>query len=588
MKNIFYTLLVLASVNLIVGCKNTFDAPNKSALDPAVVFSTPEYAEAALPGVLQSFGETNSYRGRYIVYYGLNTDAEVNLSLKDPTADKSKLSNYTTTEDNSIMNSDNNVWAKSYEGIERANVAIDGLRKYGNVQSKPVMAQLLGEFLTIRAVLYLDLVKAWGNLPARFEPATEATQYVPRSDQDVIYKQLLADLDEAAGLLPWPNETVTTSSVERVNKAFAKGLRARVALYAGGFAKHLDGQTRLSNDPDLSREKMYTIAKDECLDIIESKTLTLPSFEQTFRTFNEETGKAGLESMWEIPFADGRGRVIFDMGVKHTTTDKYTDQPRGGTNGVNPLMYFEYDKDDVRRDVTAVPYEWTAGVQTPVIGKFYFGKYRYEWMKRKVVSPDDGLNWLYMRYADIYLMAAEAINELQTPTDAAPYLKKILDRAFPNNSSKVTTYMTEATKNYDSFFNAIVDQRGLEFCGEMLRKADLIRWNWLGKKIADAKIKLEQLDKREGKYAALPENIYWKTLSDGETVQIYGLNLGDTDAAGATGGYTQSKKWTLSSSSDQITYWDALSLADPNSQPVWPIWRYFIENSNNSLNNNNF
>jgi hypothetical protein len=124
MKKIFYTLLVLASVNLIVGCKNTFDAPNKSALDPAVVFSTPEYAEAALPGVLQSFGETNSYRGRYIVYYGLNTDAEVNLSLKDPTADKSKLSNYTATEDNSVMNSDNNVWAKSYEGIERANDTI--------------------------------------------------------------------------------------------------------------------------------------------------------------------------------------------------------------------------------------------------------------------------------------------------------------------------------------------------------------------------------------------------------------------------------------------------------------------------------
>src|SRR5690606_29469012 len=116
-------------------------------------------------------------------------------------------------------------------------------------------------------------------------------------------------LDEAANLLPWPNETAVTTSVERVNKAFAKGLRARIALYAGGYSKHLDGQTRLSTDPELERSKMYNIAKTECLDIINSKTLSLPSFEQTFRTLNEETGKAGLESMWEIPFAEGRGRV---------------------------------------------------------------------------------------------------------------------------------------------------------------------------------------------------------------------------------------------------------------------------------------
>ncbi|MFC5282062.1 RagB/SusD family nutrient uptake outer membrane protein [Pedobacter alpinus] len=589
MKKIIYILTIITAINFISGCKNTLDAPNVSALDASVVFSTPALAESALAGILQSFGETNSYRGRYLVNYGVNNDVEVYNSLKNITAEQARLSNYNTNVDNGQMNTSNNAWAKFYEAIERANLAIVGLRTYGNVQSNPQLAQILGEILTLRAVLYNDLVKGWGNVPARFEPITTETQYLPRSDKDVVYKQLLADLDEAAALLPWPNETATTSTVERVNKAFAKGLRARLALYAGGFSKHLDGQTRLSTDPDLAPDKMYAIAKQECLDIINSGKLRLLGFEEVFKTFNAETNRAGLESMWEIPFAEGRGRVIFDMGVRHTTVDKYTGQNRGGTDGVNPVMFFEYEKEDVRRDVTAVPYEWTNGVQVPVVGKFYFGKYRYEWLKRFVTSTnDDGLNWMYMRYADVILMAAEAINELDGPAAAAPYLKMIRTRAYPNNSAKVDAFMATASASKASFSSAIVDERALEFCGEMLRKADLIRWNLLSTKLNEAKTKLQQLDARQGKYANLPAKIYYRTAADGETVQIYGLNFGDTDAAGVLGGYTSNKTWTLSSSSDVVTYWNALFINDPNSQPVWPIWQFFIDNSNLTLDNKNF
>lgn len=592
MKKIIYTLTILATINFMSGCKNTFDAPNVSALDASVVYSTPALAESAVAGILQSFGETNSYRGRYLVNYGVNTDVEVYNSLKTTTGEQARLSNYNTNVDNGQMNTNNNAWAKFYEAIERANIAIIGLKTFGNVQNNPQLAQILGEVLTLRAVLYNDLIKGWGNVPARFEPITTATQYLPRSDKDVVYKQLIADLDEAATLLPWPNETATTSSVERVNKAFAKGLRARLALYAGGYSKHLDGQTRLSTDPDLAPEKMYAIAKKECLEIINSGKLRLLGFEEVFKTFNQETNRAGLESMWEIPFAEGRGRVIFDLGVRHTTVDKYTGQARGGTDGVNPVMFFEYEKEDVRRDVTAVPYEWTNGVQVPVVGKFYFGKYRYEWLKRLVTSTnDDGLNWMYMRYADVVLMAAEAINELDGPGAAAPYLKMIRKRAYPNNLTKAETYVDQLVTSPDpkrAFFNAIVDERALEFCGEMLRKADLIRWNLLSSKLNEAKIKLQQLDTRQGKYTNLPAKIYYKTAADGETVQIYGLNFGDTDAIGLAGGYTTNKTWTLSSTSDVVTYWNALFLNDPNSQPVWPIWQYFLDNSNLTLDNKNF
>lgn len=50
-------------------------------------------------------------------------------------------------------------------------------------------------------------------------------------------------------------------------------------------------------------------------------------------------------------------------------------------------------------------------------------KLRYEWMSRIVTSTnDDGVNWQYMRLADVYLMAAEAVNELEGPANAAQYI----------------------------------------------------------------------------------------------------------------------------------------------------------------------
>ncbi len=595
MKKIIYIFFILVGITVINGCKNALEAPTKSSLDESVIFSTPGLAEGAIAGIIQSFAETNSYRGRFLVNYGINTDTEVSNSIKNVSDDKGRLTNYNTNVNNGQMNTDNNVWAKLYEGIERANLAIKGIRTYGKIESSPQMAQLLGEILTLRAVLYHDLIKGWGDVPARFEPITTATTYLPRSDRDVIYKQLLKDLEEAAGYLPWPNENATTSKVERVNKAFAKGMRARLALAAGGYAQRLDATVRLSADPDLAPAKMYAIAKKECVEIIDSKKLRLLGFEEVFRKLNEESGAAGLESMWEIPFSEGRGRVIFDLGVRHLKTNQYTGQNRGGADGPNPIMLYEYEADDVRRDVTVVPYEWDGGdgtkggYQVPsTLGRLYFGKFRYEWMKRRVTSTnDDGLNWLYMRYADVILMAAEAVNELDGPAAAAPYLKMIRDRAFPTNSAKVTTFISSVSGSKPAMFNAIVNERALEFTGEMLRKADLIRWNLLGVKLAEAKVKLQQLENRQGKYAALPARIYYKTLANGETLEIYGLKFGDTDAQGVALGYTTNKTWTMSASNDVVTYWDALYVKDPNLQQYWPIWQIFLDSSNGMLNNKN-
>lgn len=590
-RYIYISLFSVSLMGLVSSCD--LEAPSKSSMDSSVIFSTPSLAEGAVMGIHQSFGETNSYRGRYLPYYGINSDVEW-INGMDPTkmpdAGKYDLCTYASTATNTQMNTTNNAYAKFYEGIERANQAIVGLRAYGDVENNSTMAQLLGEALTLRAVLYLDLVKGWGDVPARFEPITTETMYVGRSDRDIIYKQLLSDLEEASRLVAWPNETSVTKSVERVNKAFTKGLRARVALYAGGYSQRADG-IRLSNDPELSREAMYTIARDECLDVIaHCPELSKLAFKDNFLRLCQDDVTAGAESLWEIPFSDGRGRVLYTFGVKHNAKDQYTQQNNGGVNGPLPYLFYDYDVEDIRRDITCVPYDWSKELingrskqELRSLDNWCFGKLRYEWMKRIVTSTnDDGVNWQYMRLADVYLMAAEAINELSTPAEAAQYLKPILDRALP--ADKVTAYMATATASKDAFFNAIVDQRAFEFAGECLRKADLIRWNLLKTKLDEAKDKMKKLARREAPYNDLPEKLYFETAEDGETLIIYGLNHGDTDEEGEALGYESNTTW-ISTEKLEDTLIESLYTNNPDENQVWPIWQTFIDSSNGMLTN---
>lgn len=590
----------IALASVVTSCD--MDAPTQSTLDETSVFSQYSLAESEIMSIHVSFCQTNSYRGRFLPYYGLNSDLETGSGTQPSYSkamsydDKNSLWAYNTLATNGQMNTDNNAYAMFYEGIERANLAIQGIRKYGNIENNRDMAQLLGEALTLRALIYNDLIKAWGDVPARLQPNNADNVYMPRCNRDSIYKVLLADLKEAEDYCYWPNENVITKSTERVSKSFVKGLRARIALYAGGYGLRGDGY-RKSKDPELASDKMYAIAKQECIDIINKHCNTLGSFEENFKKLCQDNVAAGGESLWEIPFSSGRGRVVYTFGIKHQAADQYTSQAQGGANGPLPYLYYDYDKDDIRRDITCIPYEWSKELvdgksyqQLRGINKWCFGKLRYEWMKSEralsLGKNDDGVNWQYMRLADVYLMAAEAINALDNDQQTAwNYMKPVLDRALP--AAKVEALKAKYTASQEAFFNGIVEQRGFEFAGEMLRKADLVRWGIIDEKMAEAKQKLTDLSNRAGSYADLPLKLYFK--NEGENIVIYGLNHGDTDAEGAALEGYSSKQWFVDSKTNTnlLTedYINGLYVGKPSLNCLWPIWQTFIEKSNGLLNN---
>ncbi|PAM94110.1 RagB/SusD family nutrient uptake outer membrane protein [Flavobacterium sp. IR1] len=578
-------------------CEDDFlEAPAQSTVEEETLFSNAGLAKGAVDGIKIPFGDTNGHRGRFIPYYGFNTDVEWFNASESTSDDKADLSIYDPKSINSQMDVEvtltggGNPWTSMYSGIERANVCIKGLRQYGNPTPGSELGYLLGEALTLRAIYYADLLKAHGDIPARFEPVSSATIYIPKSSRDVIYKQLIADLGEAATLVPWPNETAATNSVERVNKAFVKGLRARLALVASGFQQYPDG-VRRSKDPDLSVAAMYKLALDESRSVIESGRAHLETtFEGFWKKYNQENTAAGGESLWEIPFADGRGRVLFSFAVRHTDNDQFHSNGanRGGTAGPLPFIFYDYDQADTRRDVTCVPYIYgkpTDGIAKQELGalnKWCFGKYRYEWMTRHVTSTnDDGVNKIYMRYAEVLLIAAEAANELEGPGAAAPYLKEIRRRAFAavDQADKVDVYV-DALSSKEAMFTAIVDENKFEFTGEMERKQALIRWNLLKVKLDEAKQKMFDLQKRTGDYAAVPTTLYFKYKEDKVTLDIYGLNRGESVNPGPT--YTSFEWNTLTDSKINSIY--KLGV-DPNTKQFWPIWQKLINGSNGQLVN---
>ena len=598
-KILTYILSAAVLVSLTVSCDKILDTESPSAFDSATVFSNYSLTEGTIFGITEAFCEVNSYRGRFLPWYGFNTDIEWYNTYK-PGDGKSDIAAYDCLPNNSQLNLSNGPFPLMYMGIERANLVIEGLREYGKVDEKADMAYLLGEALTLRAMIYYDLTKAWGDVPARFESLTSETIYAPKESRDVIYKQILADLEEAIPYLPYPGATAATSRTDRVNKVFAEGLYARIALAASGYAIRPDdgkvgtgdlGTVRLSNDPDLQKSVLYPKALTYLKDAIGSKSASL---EPDYRTYwynvnNMDNLKAGpgYETLYVIPFGAGRGRWNFTFAISSEGSSWSNGVSRGGDAGPLPTMYFKYGTNDARRDVTCVNYKWNKdnSAEPAGIGKWYFGKYRFEWMDAQPYTGgnDDGIKPVVMRYADILLMAAEIENELNGPNGAKQYLREVRARATGEDAADA--YLS-ALNSKEVFFEAIDAERGLEFCGEFLRKADLIRWNRLQSSLDAAKQEMLALRDLQLRYSLLSGDIAYALSADGKSMDIKFLDAGEAAPAGyeiSTGyvsKYDDAKKTGFYT--DRI---NGIYTSDPEQHMFWPIFNDTMTNSQGYIKN---
>ena len=597
MKKTVYILFAVMVAALAVSCDKFLDSESPSAFDAATVYSNYSLTEGTVYGITEAFCEVNSYRGRFLPWYGHNTDIEWYNTFKKGDG-RSDISGYNCTTNNSQLNLSNGPFPLMYMGIERANLVIEGIREYGKVEENADMAYLLGEALTLRAMIYYDLTKAWGDVPARFTSLTSETIYAPKESRDVIYKQILADLEEAIPYLPYPGETAATSRTDRVNKVFAEGLYARIALAASGYAIRPDdgmvgtgdlGTIRLSSDPELQKDVLYPKALAYLKDAYGKASLEkdFQAYWYNQNNMNNLTAGPAYETLYVIPFGAGRGRWNFTYAIASEGASISNGVSRGGDAGPLPTVYFMYEAGDQRRDVTCVNYKWLKdnSMEPAGIGKWYFGKYRFEWMKAQPYSGgnDDGIKPVVMRYADILLMAAEIENELNGPAEAKKYLQEVRARACGEDAAEAYVG-TLGTK--EIFFEAVANERALEFCGEFLRKADLIRWNRLKDNLDAAKTEMLALRDLQGVYAKLSGDIAYSVSEDGLSMDIKFLAPGEEVpagyelSAGYVNKYDDAKKTGFYKERIEGIY-----VQDPNQFMFWPIFNDTMTNSQGYIKN---
>lgn len=516
MKKHIIIIAISFSILFASSCDRFLDLQPPSELDNEFVFGSVSGAHSAVMGIYHILLRLENGPFRNFAYAADDATGNYNARLNDGTY---SMTRYDMRETNSILPTAFNAL---YVGVDRANVCIEEIPKMdqynnGSETEQFELKRLLGEAYTLRALYYFELIKNWGDVPASFEPSiNQPDLFLPREDRDVIYDRILADLELAGNeLLPWRSAPEVEAD-ERITKGAAKALRARIALFAGGYSLRTTRTMERRSD----YLSYYEVARDECFDLMqhrEEHTLN-PSYEAIFKNITSFQRDPYGEILLEIGFQPGEsGRFGF------YETQYYYPRPGGGNpySGGAPLIFalptyfYQFDEQDLRRDLAISNYRPNFGtnVRGPVrLAGMYNGKFRVDWINPRpaYINPMyTGTNFPLIRFSDVLLMYAEADNELNGgPTSTAiAAFEEVRIRGFGGDRSLIG--ITPTTK--DDFFETIAKERLLELGIEAIRKFDLIRWNRLAATIENTREEMIKMRDGEAPYENLPQTMFYKS-----------------------------------------------------------------------------
>jgi starch-binding outer membrane protein, SusD/RagB family len=301
--------------------------------------------------------------------------------------------------------------------------------------------QYEGELRFIRAYYYFLLVQYFGEVIIITEPLvtpSEAYAY-ERQPVDKVYELIRSDLDFAVGALP---ATYTAANVGRATQGAALTLLGKVQL------------TR----------KEYGVAITTLRQVLMLGYSLLPDYADVFDPVN----KNHAESIWDIQFqgdnTQGEGsNFIYTFAPLYSdgSVIKFPGQNGAGWNIPSRDMIAAYEPGDLRKDVSLQEgYTNQSNVWVPVP---FINKYNHPHTIRGITND----NWPVLRYADVLLMLAEAINEESGPTDEAyDYLNAVRDRADLDALSGL---------DQTAFRAAVLQERRVELAFENHRWFDLKR-----------------------------------------------------------------------------------------------------------------
>lgn len=347
------------------------------------------------------------------------------------------------------------VWRDGYDGIARANTAINRIPDV--TMDEDLKNRLLGEASFIRALLYFNMVRLFGDVPlvTKIETIDDAT--VGRSPVAEVYTLIKSDLEFAESVLP---VSYGAGEAGRATKGAAMALLGKMYLTLGDMASAVSTLAELVNN-----EAAYGYGLHD-----------------NFRANWEVATEHGVETVFTINFSEppGNGNQMM-QGV----APKYS-VPAGTASGLGgpweadiPTMevYTLFDDADERKAAT-----FRTDFINPKNQKAYttsiplFVKY-FEDGEPKCANSDNNIQ--VMRYADVLLMYAEALNETGQTGVAEPILNRIRERAFNDTNHNYSGLAQAALRD------AIYAERRLELVHEGHRWFDLVRTGRLVQRMKD-------------------------------------------------------------------------------------------------------
>lgn len=545
----------------MTACSDFLDQSSPSEYTDDVVYNSPDNTLLVLNKTYGLLTEDGTYSQVMGFTVGANSDCElidaVEASSTTNVSSERGVMNYNATSGGWAKTQ--TAWDKMYTTIEYCNRIVAGVNNSSYATAKGTdatnMRRYKAEAQTLRAMLYFDLIRNFGDVPFKMDATnSELTNAeIGKTDRDVIMDSLITDLQEAAELLPWAGESSYTT--EHATKGYAHALLAQIAMQRAGWAireSAKEGYETATENSDptyptqrpaaADRTKYYKIALANLDSVINSGKHQLnPSFENEWYLVNQRTLDTQYqENIFEIPMGlSVSGERGYTVGVRiNGASEKYGS--KGNSSGkikTTSVLFWSFDKKDSRRDITCVPYTLNAkdngGVLTEqfdankpfelYIGKWDIRKMNEEWRSAAKASTEKvptGINEIKLRYSQVLLLYAECLNELNgNPDDATggagmtarQALSEVHCRAFATaDKAAAQAYVNGLSSDKDAFFSALVDENAWELTGETVRKFELERWNLLSSKIDEFKAKYQQqLDE-------YPAKLWYKTYTNAE------------------------------------------------------------------------
>lgn len=450
-KNIYRLFLLPLLLLNLTACEDFLDKNPQGTTTQESFPTTTEDAILATNAVYSSVREWFYHSGGFPIADIMSDDAYKGSNPGDAAATVGAFDKFNHTADIGLLD---NWWNALYEGIKRANVVIDYVPEVS--MNTELQNRLIGEARFLRALFYFDLVRAWGGV--QLVETTTPSFNLPKSSPEAVYDFIEADLLAAIPLLTEKSE-LSSGDAGRATKGAARALLAKVYLFQGDFPN----------------------AEKYALEVINSNQYDL---EEDFADANSVEGENGVESIFEV----GALQITSTEGGgnQYANTQGVRGVPNKGWGFNRPSIDLReaFEPGDVRQDATIIELgevidgiEILGDADTP--NEFNNG-YAIEiesynqkvWVPGENTTSNFGHNRRLIRYADVLLMAAEALNENNKPGDALVYLNEVRERARGEDETALPD-ITETNK--EALRSIILNERRVELAMEGHRFWDLVR-----------------------------------------------------------------------------------------------------------------